>query len=635
LVVPSFEKNRGGGHLVRSASLVRSLRAEGRETFLFLSGDEREGNRKILKAADLSDESWILREDPRRGVPGQKWDFIILDRFKTPPEEADSWASLAPLIGIDEGGPGRDYFDVLIDLLPGLPGVSPPNRASPSLIPLPKNRRASFYMPREASVTRDPFRILISFGAEDPRFLTVPTALGLANRADPEILEITVIAPLLPEEGAAALRAVGVRVLKGMPELREHLAEYDLVITHFGLTAFEALHARIPVFLVSPGGFHEKLARHGGFFSAGIGPAAARRTGKLLLSFRKGRPPILNTGRLYSLSVRCGSLASRYDLDAEPDRTLGKLLAGVTPRGSRVCPVCAADSAGKGLPRQQKTLARFPDRTYRRCGRCGMVYMFRSSLPAIEYETDYFFGFYKDQYGKTYLEDFPNLIAAGKKRLSSIGKLLPPGENSMGQAPPAPGACRLLDIGCAYGPFLAAARDAGFDPVGVDPAPDAIRYIREELGIAAHTGSFPEKIPPEIMREGGFTVISLWYVIEHFEELRGVLQKINRLLKPGGVLAFSTPSFSGISGRISPGAFLEKSPPDHWTVWSPGMGKKVLARYGFELKRVVVTGHHPERFPLGSRIRRGGFLWAFFSEISRLFRLGDTFECYAIKRKDI
>jgi SAM-dependent methyltransferase len=169
--------------------------------------------------------------------------------------------------------------------------------------------------------------------------------------------------------------------------------------------------------------------------------------------------------------------------------------------------------------------------------------------------------------------------------------------------------------------------------LGVDPAPDAVRYVREELGMEALEGFFPDCSPPAPPE--GFAAITLWYVIEHFENLRPVLQEINRLLEPKGALAFSTPSFSGISGKKSLAAFLENSPQDHCTVWSPALCRRLLALHGFRAQKIRVTGHHPERFPLGSRLKKGGLFWNLFLLASRLFRLGDTFECYAVKERSL
>ncbi|WP_041611077.1 class I SAM-dependent methyltransferase [Treponema primitia] len=644
LVVPLIEKNRGGGHLVRSAALVRALRTAGREAFLFLpevSGEHPPDD--IFRIAGLfvenTCEPWVLQEDPRKprrsgadrantGFPDfPPWDFIILDQFQTLPEEAASWAALAPLIGIDEGGPARSDFDFLIDLLPNFNRLTP-NVSAPSLLPLPKNRRPSFF--RDASFEGSPvppaggpsLRVLISFGAEDPGELGFPAAMSLARRALPEQFKITLVAPGLPEDKAAILEAAFVRVTRGAPELREQLADYDLLITHFGLTAFEAIHARLPVILVSPGPYHEKLARNAGFFSAGIGPGAASRIGRLFFPYKKG----LSGDFLHSLSARCRNIAKRYGLE-EPTGELGSILAEYSPQGSRSCPVCGDPQRGS------VTLARFPGRSYRRCSHCGMVYLFASTPSPVEYETDYFFSFYKEQYGKTYLEDFPNLVLAGQKRLCIIKALLRGSSGKISRNADRTGENpRLLDIGCAYGPFLAAARDQGFSPQGMDPAEGAVRYVREELGISAQRGMFPD-LSRDSLAAGSFTVVSLWYVIEHFMNLNPVLREINRLLRVGGILAFSTPSFRGISGRKSICNFLEKSPRDHWTVWEPGICKKVLARYGFALKKIVITGHHPERFFKG--LKKGGLSWNFVFFLSRLFGLGDTFECYAIKKRDL
>jgi hypothetical protein len=120
-------------------------------------------------------------------------------------------------------------------------------------------------------------------------------------------------------------------------------------------------------------------------------------------------------------------------------------------------------------------------------------------------------------------------------------------------------------------------------------------------------------------------------VIEHFTDCRAVFAKIKEILKPGGILAFSTPSFSGISGTSSLNNFLEKSPGDHYTIWSPKMCKKALALSGFKVKKIVISGHHPERFPLFGKFAKSekGAMFRPLLAISKLFGLGDTFEVYA------
>jgi len=454
-----------------------------------------------------------------------------------------------------------------------------------------------------------------------------------------------------------------------IPNLREHLAEYDLFITHFGLGAFEAVYARLPVLLLSPTAYHERLSRNAGFFSLGRG-------------MRGGVSHLFET-----LQRRSVEIARRFGLEDDQKEDFSSFIGGLAPHSPKTCPVCgfqAGSSNNQSITKSNPVLARFPEETFRRCGRCGVIYLSRLKPPPIEYEKDYFFDFYKKQYGKTYLEDFPNLVEMGRRRMANIKSLflkkrfsrnfttnanlrfcherepsvLPRMKEKYDTTIPDPQSPfpvpQILDIGCAYGPFLAAAAECGFVPCGIEPAEDAVRYVKDELGFTAWRGFFPDALPEEFnlpgepsagdggaasemrssLQAGRFDAITLWYVIEHFGEPLKVLREIHRLLKDGGVLAFSTPSFSGISGRASLHSFLKKSPPDHWTVWSPRSCRRILKQYGFRLRKIIVTGHHPERFPFVGRFARPGekgLLYQLLLFISRVFRLGDTFEAYAVK----
>jgi len=599
LIVPACEKGRGGGHLYRSVFLLRKLGEQGRDACLWIPGEHL--NDVIQRFKDLFSESdsWLSSILSRsEQLDGLIWDFIVLDRFKTLPDEFAFWANLsgqAPLIGIDEGGPCRDSFDFLIDLLPSL-SKHKPNLSVPGFLPLPKNRRTieSLKVP-----DTNPLRILISFGAEDSARLGHSVARLLSSNSS--LIDVTLIEPDSGSIGKNANELPGVKVIGKIPDLRERLAEYDLLITHFGIGAFEAVYARVPVLLFSPTACHEKLGRSAGFLTANL------------------KDKIGDSNLFEALKARGREIARRFGLEEDQKEDLASFMGSIAPNSKRSCPVCERNAGS--------ALARFPESTYCRCPQCGTIYQSRIKPPPIEYEKDYFFDSYKKQYGKTYLEDFPNLKQAGLKRLERIKAI---SHSSF----LIPHSSFLLDIGCAYGPFLAAAAESGFSPHGVEPAEDAVRYIKEELGLTAWHGFFPDAIPVVDNIPGRYDVITLWYVIEHFEDPGKIFMAINRLLKDGGVLAFSTPSFSGISGRKSLGTFLKNSPSDHWTIWNPKLCKKIFRQYGFRLRKIVITGHHPERFPiLGSfvRARNKNLLYRLLLLISRLFRLGDTFEAYGEK----
>lgn len=665
LLVPATERGRGSGHIRRSAALARSLRRAGRPAFLYLA----EHPSPAARGAGELLESFPGELEPElvfSGDPSERpWGLVVLDRFRCSLEEARAWASLAPTVGLDEGGAARAGLDYLIDTLgPGDSGCTA-NEADTGFLSLPRRRAGS----EGASLGRSPavpssgnpsssgdpaappeatdipgaalppsgavgapvppgFRILVSFGGEDGAGLgrAAAAALSSPGMRGPSgfcRIELDLILPSLGDVGAegdgtpgCADAAPGGMVVPGTPRLRalppqrdlkERLADYDLVVCQYGITAFEAAWAGVPVLLVSPTRYHERLARRAGFVSAGVGKRAAARLGGYL-------------GRLPELAVASAEAAPRERRD------LAATLASLVFPSGTTCPACGAPS-DPTVP----YIARFPDRSYRRCASCGTMHLIRSRPQSIRYGKDYFFEEYRAQYGLTYLEDFPSLMAAGARRAGMVRSVLglSGGVVLSGAAQGAKDAPTVLDLGCAYGPFLAAAAESGFRPYGMDPSEDAVRYVSDELRLPARVGFFPESDPRAAFGVDRFDAVTLWYVIEHFSGLRKVLDALAELVRPGGVLALSTPSLAGVSGRSDLSRFLERSPEDHYTIWDPRRCGALLAAHGFELVQTVSTGHHPERFPLMGEVPPASPLFRAVGALSRAFALGDTFEVYA------
>ena len=618
LIVPAFEKGRGGGHLTRCVSLVQDLRAAGREAVIYLpdtgnfaakceSGIVKSQTENLLKSMGFN-KDWLFKNEKSF----ETIDFIIMDRFQTPQDEINFWKRIAPVIGIDEGGLYRDNFDFLIDALVPENFIKPAaNITSPALLFRNNN-------PECAEKKNDIPKILISFGQEDSAGLGLKTAIKLSKMKNSQNWDITLLKGSLSASGSINQIPDSVKVIDVIPNLAEHLHEYDLVITHYGLTAYEAVFSGTQVLLDHPAALHRRLAKAAGF---------AEFTEKNFIS-----NPRLHTQTSAELSSNSRRL--RGSMLIHKSESLAELVNRINPMVNKNCPLCGEDIQGRSA-------ARFYDRTYRRCKKCGIIYMDRSSPPPIEYEREYFFDSYTKQYGKTYLDDFEKIKETGRQRLKIIKSLLQKNnidhkdtqrktrDNLPSNDPYGQNNQSLLDIGCAYGPFLAAAREEGFSPSGIDPAEDAVCYIKEQLGIPAVQGFFPD-LQPALLNHP-YDVITLWFVIEHFTDCLCALKGIKKILKPGGILAFSTPSFSGISGKVNLRNFLSASPADHFTIWSPVMCKKALSLSGFKVKKIVVVGHHPERFPLLGKFakNRKRFIYKMLLAISKLFSLGDTFEVYA------
>ncbi|GMO20539.1 MAG: hypothetical protein Pg6A_07310 [Termitinemataceae bacterium] len=595
LIVASFEKGRGGGHLMRCCGIVRELRELGREAWLFIAG-----NRGIEDARQIAGNGLDALLIPEHKIFKQNWDFAVLDRFATPAAELRRYQALCPVIGIDEGGKKRHEFDFLFDVLPGLSSRSEANYCSAALLTLPKNQKPlafpAFYLQNA--------KILVCFGAENAKNLSFYTANALKPLAAAQITVVSAGKKMPVLWNNAIIESI-------IPNLREKLAGFDLVITHFGICAFESIAVGTPVALISPSQYHEKLALNAGFFSFGIKKRGVAALGRFCRAKNPNSNKIISASCAARQKIAAGGIGAENSICGE--KKFAAVLAALKPQVFKKCPVCGTDFIKH---RTEKVIARFAERSYRLCGYCRTISMNRAAPPDISYSDAYFFEDYEKQYGKTYLEDFLHIKALGKTRLKHICSI------ASGK--------RLLDIGCAYGPFLAAAREAGYDVQGADASSSAVSYVKESLGINARYGFFPavfEGEPP-----GSFDVITMWFVIEHLRETGAALRRIHELLAKDGVFAFSTPSSSGVSGCFLPRRFLEQSPADHWTIFNPRRIRRVLGRAGFKTRKIVSTGHHGERLPLFGKFFAEGKGAKIWRGISSFFLLGDTFEVYAQKR---
>ncbi len=611
LLVPSVRAGMGSGHLRRSLHLAEIFGPD--SAVLVETGDQGlcSDPQKLLEP--LGGDAVTLRV-LRAYEPKEHWDMVIVDRRSSGVEQVRRFFP-TPVVGLDEGGPSRPYLSYLIDTFPAYHRRHRANLSALSLLD-PPEKGADFHFPFG--------RVLISFGGEDPADLSSSLLELLLRKQLFKMKQITVV------QGPYFQRSLwpdGIEVLHSPGDLKAILHRYDLVFCSFGLTTYEALAAGVPVINLNPTAYHRRLSA-----AAGIPEVGVRR------------PSLGKLRRLIDKPQALQALLLRYPNEVlHQGPRVSELPERLQPSGPARCPVCSEAV--------NPAVARSVERSYFRCRSCGILYMIAFGRERTHYDREYFFSEYKKQYGKTYLEDFESIKGTAYRRLENIRSVLSlrrrtgaagsstPAARVPGITPstPFPAPQRLLDVGCAYGPFLQAARERGFQVQGFDVSSEAACYVREELGITCGLGDFSSNDPAGVPAggEGDFDVISLWYVIEHFRDTGRVLRRINRLLKPGGVFSFSTPNASGISARKDRNLFLKNSPPDHYTVWPLRAVAPLLARFGLELKKIVVTGHHGERFPWPGRLEPDSPIAAGLSGLSRLLRLGDTFEAYAIKVREL
>jgi SAM-dependent methyltransferase len=142
---------------------------------------------------------------------------------------------------------------------------------------------------------------------------------------------------------------------------------------------------------------------------------------------------------------------------------------------------------------------------------------------------------------------------------------------------------RWLDVGCAFGYLLDAAKAQGFETTGIELAADALRY---------HAEKGEHRVVPDATALGSlqFDVISLIDVIEHFADPHALLASLSGLLSEGGLLVVMTPDPSSLA------ACLLRS---KW----PHLQREHLVYFSRPSLRLILRSHglHPVEVTFGKK----------------------------------
>jgi 2-polyprenyl-3-methyl-5-hydroxy-6-metoxy-1,4-benzoquinol methylase len=141
----------------------------------------------------------------------------------------------------------------------------------------------------------------------------------------------------------------------------------------------------------------------------------------------------------------------------------------------------------------------------------------------------------------------------------------------------------VFEIGCAYGFFLALAREHFGRVEGIDISADAVRYASETLGLRAYARDFLQ----HDLRERP-DVVCLWDTIEHLERPDLYLEKLSCLMAPGSLIALTTGDIGSVMARLRGARWRQIHPPTHLHYFSKRTLARLLGKYGFD---VVYSGY--------------------------------------------
>ncbi len=159
---------------------------------------------------------------------------------------------------------------------------------------------------------------------------------------------------------------------------------------------------------------------------------------------------------------------------------------------------------------------------------------------------------------------------------------------------------RLLEVGAAAGYFLAAARDAGFEPFGIELSAEIADAARRRFGVDVEAGS----IADVDLDSNSFDVACAWHVLEHLVDPVVVLERIADALRPGGFAFFEVPNFGGIRARREGATWPLLQPEHHVAQYTPDALAAALERAGFALVTLESVPFSAYRRPLRAVLSR-------------------------------
>lgn len=219
-----------------------------------------------------------------------------------------------------------------------------------------------------------------------------------------------------------------------------------------------------------------------------------------------------------------------------------------------------------------------------RCTRCGHMQLERMPSDAELGEA------YGEAASGDYVEEAAGQRETARRALERI-------ERHVGAGP---GERGIVDLGCWVGFLLAEARDRGWRTLGVEPSEFASRHAREEHGLDVLTADLLTAPVPE----GEWNAVVLGDVIEHLPRPGDALDRIARILKPGGVVYMALPDAGSRLARAM-GARWWSVLPTHVQYFTRASMETLLRRQGWE---PLVVSTAPKAFSVRYYLDRiGGY----------------------------
>ncbi len=262
------------------------------------------------------------------------------------------------------------------------------------------------------------------------------------------------------------------------------------------------------------------------------------------------------------------------------------------------------------------------------CRSCGIIFL--DPQPSEEdfrtmYSKEYFEGDFRCGHEGSYFDDETIERLSDTALLDRIREIRSEGN--------------FLEIGCAGGAFLNAARKAGFHVRGVEFSAHAARFGREKFGLDIHAGDLASARYPD----ASFDVVYMGDVLEHIPDPLPTMREINRVMPAGGLLVICCPMQTNalfsrfgflVYGMLGKRAMVNL-PPYHVFEYRGKSMENLMHRTGFSVLRRMEATIPPSQISMRNSALQNVLKRAFQYPnyvLTKLFnRWGDRVELYAHK----
>lgn len=199
-----------------------------------------------------------------------------------------------------------------------------------------------------------------------------------------------------------------------------------------------------------------------------------------------------------------------------------------------------------------------------RCRRCGLAYL--NPRPAeAELEALYSEAYFRSEQCRAGVEDAEKAISERTEDIVAIERFKRNGA--------------LLDIGCAAGHLLVAARRRGWDVTGIEFSEWAGRIAKEQFGLEVLVGIVESLTLPRKR----FDVITAYHVLEHLPDPLKTLEHLSRWMKDDGLLVIRLPNLQSFDAWYYKEQWEGWKVPFHFYHFSPNTLKRLLGLAGFQV----------------------------------------------------